>query len=221
MNLESDLFKKYKVDFNKLIKYGFIKENDDYVYSKDFFDNNFMAIVKINKKGDIFGKVIDLDTNLEYTNIRIENVGSFANKVRELYKEILIDIRNNCYLETYFISNDANKICNYIIKKYSNKPEFLWDKYPSFGVFRNQFNNKWYALIANINGKYFNLKGDIDIINIKISEDELDNLLKINGIYPAYHMNKKSWISILLDGTVDINMIKQLIDNSYNLINKK
>lgn len=221
MNLEIDLFKKYIVDFNKLIKYGFKKENDYYIYSKIFFDNSFKAIIKVNSKGNISGMVIDLDANIEYTNFRLENIGSFANTVKELYKEILIDIRNNCYKEKLYVSDYANLICDYIVNTYSDKPEFLWDKFPSFSVFRNSNNNKWYALMANINGKYFNLEGDIEILNIKIDEDKLDDLLKIDGIYKAYHMNKKNWVSILLNGIVSLNLIKELVDRSYTLINEK
>ena len=60
----------------------------------------------------------------------------------------------------------------------------------------------------------------VEIINVKIEPNKLSDLLKINGIYEAYHMNKKNWISITLDGTLDDNMIFNLIDKSYILINK-
>lgn len=221
MNLEQELFNKYKVDFNKLSLYGFTKELDYYVYYQNFFDNNFQAIIKINKEGIVSGTVIDLDTKLEYTNIRVENIGSFANKVKELYKEILINIRNNCFDKNLFIYDEANKICEYIINKYNDKPEFLWDKYPNFCVFRNSKNKKWYALLADIKGGIFDKIGDISIINVKIDECELENLLKIEGIYKAYHMNKKSWISIILDDTLSLDEIKKIVDKSYEIIDKK
>ena len=59
MNIENEVFKRFEVDYKKLIDYGFIKENNDYLYEKEFFDNDFKAIIKINKD-EIIGKVIDL-----------------------------------------------------------------------------------------------------------------------------------------------------------------
>ena len=40
-------------------------------------------------------------------------------------------------------------------------------------------------------------------------------------IAPAWHMNKKHWISVILNGTVPFELISALIDNSYELTNKK
>ena len=213
----NDLFKKYKIDFPKLEQFGFIKEADYYLYSRNFFDNNFKCIIKIDKLGNIEDKVIDLDTNLEYLNIKLVNGNAFVLKVQELYKEILLEIRDKCFIEKYFIYDISNQICNYIYDLYGDVPEFLWKNAP-YGVFRNKENNKWYAIIMNIDGKYCNLKGNIEVMNVKIKEDELDNLLKEKGIFKAYHMNKKKWISILLDGSVDIKRILDLIATSYDLI---
>ena len=62
--------------------------------------------------------------------------------------------------------------------------------------------------------------GEIEVMNVKINPNDLDNLLKMNGIYKAYHMNKKYWITIILNDTLKDKDIIKLIDNSYNLINK-
>ena len=62
--------------------------------------------------------------------------------------------------------------------------------------------------------------GLIEVINVKINPNDKDNLLKIEGIYEAYHMNKKSWISIILDDTLSDDLISELIDNSYKLVSK-
>ena len=40
--------------------------------------------------------------------------------------------------------------------------------------------------------------------------------MKIKGFYPAYHMNKKSWISIILDASVSTETIEKLVKISYN-----
>ena len=218
MKIEKEIFQKYRVEFNKLREYGFIENNGKYIYTKNFLNDNFKCIVIIDKQSKIEGKVIDLDTNLEYTNIRLKISGSYINMVKNSYKKILLDIRNNCFKENFFIYSFSNLVCDYIYNKYGNKPEFLWDNSLS-GVFRNKNNHKWYAIIMNV--KEFNGKRNVEIINVKINQIDKNQLLKEEGIFEAYHMNKKQWISIILDGSIKIDRIYKLIDDSYKLIERK
>ena len=51
----------------------------------------------------------------------------------------------------------------------------------------------------------------IEIINVKIDPSIKEELIKNNDIYEAYHMNKKSWISLKLDDTLSDELIKDLI----------
>ena len=220
MNIEKDVFKRCSVNYDKLIQYGFTKNNDSYIYEKEFLDNSFKAIIKIDKDGIINGKVIDNETLDEYTNIRLEISGEFVNKVREEYKNILLDIRNNCFDNNYFISEQANRITKYIKDKYLSDPEFLWDKFKGYGVFRNNNNNKWFGIIMNIDlAKLSNGSGEVEIINVKIKENKVSDLLNKKGYFKAYHMNKKDWISIVLNDTLKDNEILLLVDESYQLIN--
>ena len=220
MNIEKEVFQKYKVDYSKLEEFGFKKELDNYIYTKNFLDNDFKCIVTIDKLGNVQGQVIDLNTEEEYFNLRLETLGTYVNMIKEKYKEILIDIRNNCFEENYFVYDESNLICDFIYKTYGDKPEFLWDKELN-GVFRSKLNNKWYAIIMNINGKYLGKTGNIEVMNVKIDENDLDNLLKEDNIYKAYHMNKKKWISILLNENDNLNRVEELIKNSHNLVNKE
>ena len=133
--IKSDLYEN-----NNLIKTKFENKvfNKD-IYKKKFMNNNFKAIINIDNNSNISTKVIDLSTNEEYISINIDTLqGEFINKVRNLYKDILIDIKDNCFIKDYFITSQANRITNYIIDKYKDTPEFLWEKYPGFGIFRNK-----------------------------------------------------------------------------------
>ena len=69
--------------------------------------------------------------------------------------------------------------------------------------------------------KLDNGSGNVDVINIKLDPDEIVDLLHKKGFYKAYHMNKKSWISIVLDNTLDDNNIFKLICKSYDNVSKK
>jgi predicted DNA-binding protein (MmcQ/YjbR family) len=55
-----------------------------------------------------------------------------------------------------------------------------------------------------------------DVINLKLDKDESPELLKSEGYYPAYHMNKKYWITITLDETVKDSDIMKLIEESHS-----
>ncbi len=61
-----------------------------------------------------------------------------------------------------------------------------------------------------------NSTGEIEIIDIKLDSKEIEDLLKQDGFYPAYHMNKKSWITAILNNTVSDEKLMELIKESYS-----
>lgn len=203
MSIEEKIFSKSKVDFDLLLKYGFKKEKDNYIYNKVI--DNFNVQITVNNKGIIIGKLFDIDTNEEYTNIRLNNNGVYSSLIKEKYINILNDIKDKCFKNEYFLSKQANEIADYINKKYDDKPEFLWEKFSGYGVFRNKDNKKWYAIIMNITEDKIGLTSSkkIEIINVMNNDSIIDN----KKIFEGYHMNKKSWITIKLDNGMNINEI--------------
>lgn len=217
MTIEETIFNRYLIDENKLLEYGF---NSDYVYTVDILDNTFKVIITyVDKK--ITGKIIDLSFDEEYTNFRIERSGEFNLKIRSEYERMLLDIRDKTCTKRTYIYDQANRINEFIYKKYSASPDFPFKSSPYHGVYRNK-DNKWFSILIVIpfNKIDKNKFGLIEVINVKINPNDKDNLLKIEGIYEAYHMNKKSWISIILDDTLSDDLISELIDNSYKLVTK-
>ncbi|MBU9877727.1 MAG: MmcQ/YjbR family DNA-binding protein [Thomasclavelia ramosa] len=82
---------------------------------------------------------------------------------------------------------------------------------------------KWYGLIINIPYRCLNIdkEGKVDILNVKNTPEKINALIDHIHYFPAYHMNKKHWISILLDRTVQITQVEKLLDESYQLVTKK
>ncbi len=113
----------------------------------------------------------------------------------------------------------------YIAEQYHSDAEYPWIKFPEYCVFRHGNNQKWFALIMNIPKSKIGLKGNekIDILDVKCDPIMIGSLLNQKGFFPAYHMSKASWITIALDGSVDDEKIKLLIDMSHELTasNKK
>ena len=219
MTIEEDIFKKYTTNFKKLIEYGFSENKTVYYCEKLFRNNEFKAFIEVSKKGIITGKVYDLENNDEFLPLKVETQqGVFVAEIREEYKAILTNIRDNCFSKNYFISPQANRITNLIIKKYGDNPIFMWEQFEGYGVFKNADNNKWYGIIMNIDYSKLGLnnKNPVEVINVKLNKDKIQELLKKDGYYPAWHMNKKSWITIALDETLADSEIINFIGESYS-----
>ncbi len=219
--IEIEVFKKANFNFQKLEKYGFKKDNDIYKLVKTILNDKFKIIIEIDKNGTIIGKVLDIKINDEYSNFRGNTLGDFSSKVKSEYLAILNDIKSKCSDITYFSENQVNRVCNYIIDKFKINPEFLWEKFPGYGVFRNKDNNKWFAVILNINKSKFNGEDkEVEVINVKVNPNNIEELLKRTNYYEGYHMNKKHWVSIILDDKVLDKEIFELVDEAYLLIKK-
>ena len=101
--------------------------------------------------------------------------------------------------------------------------DYPWPDSPEYTVFRHVDNHKWFALIMTV--QYTTIKvnqtGTVDILNLKCDPDLIDDLIKAPGILPAYHMNKRHWITIRLDQFENLDLLGSLIDKSYGLTSKK
>lgn len=78
------------------------------------------------------------------------------------------------------------------------------------------------TLVFKVMGKMYALSGidTFDFINLKCDPEYAIELReKYDGsITPGYHMNKKQWNSVYTNGRVPDDLIRKLIDDSYNLI---
>jgi predicted DNA-binding protein (MmcQ/YjbR family) len=77
------------------------------------------------------------------------------------------------------------------------------------------------TLVFKVAGKMFALI-DIDeaeSINLKCDPERAVELREqYGGIIPGYHMNKKHWNTVSLNGSIDIRFVYELIDHSYDLV---
>lgn len=226
MNIEDKIFQRYSPDFNKLEKYGFRKNDYCFKYDKLFKNGVFKAVIVINSDGQITGTVYDLENDDEFLPLRIGDAnshGSFVSEIRVEYEEILVDIRENCFIKKYYIYPQSNRITNLIIKKYGDEPEFLWKTTPGSGVFRNQESGKWYLAILDVDRSKIqkNRKGIVEVALIKLHPENVVKITKQEHFYPGWHMNKKYWITVILDETVSDDKIMELIEESHSFTVKK
>ena len=106
-------------------------------------------------------------------------------------------------------------------EKYSNQLEYLWEKSPDTAVLRHEGNKKWYAVLMKISWDKLEKGGEGQVEAVNLKHDQVADLLSKKGIYPAFHMNKRYWISVALDDTLSDEEVLELIEKSWNLTTKK
>lgn len=78
------------------------------------------------------------------------------------------------------------------------------------------------ALVFKVMGKMFALiSEDTDPLrmNLKCDPDDAQALrAQHQAIIPGYHMNKRHWNSLYLDGSLSLELVAELIDHSYDLV---
>lgn len=116
-----------------------------------------------------------------------------------------------------------NDVIEYIKETYEIIPECLFKSDPECCVFRHHHSKKWFGIIMNISADKVGLEADtyIDVLNVKCEPQMVAVLNCQSGFAPAYHMNKKHWLTILLDGSVQKEQIVQLLDISFELTKKR
>lgn len=228
MDITQEVFGRRRPIHKKLLDYGFKADShsNSLVYRAPFMDEALTAEVSVHfsPSGDssVICQALDTDTGDEYALINIaSSTGAYVGAARDEYRVLLEQIAKECFYDVPFCSDQANRLSGMIENTYGVLPENPFSNVDHVGVFRDPCSGKWFGLIMQIaKGKLLDEpdKEPIEIINVKIDPDQLSELLKEPGIYPCYHMNKKKWISIALDDSLDDGRIFELIRKSYNLI---
>ena len=213
--MEEEIFKKSIFQIDKLLEYGFIKKDNDYQYKKRMTKKNFEIILTFSNN-QIKGIIWDKDLNDEYRNYRISSqVGEFTSSIRKEYQELLLDIKKKCTYNNTYVFPQSNRIAKIIKEKYQDDPEFLWND-DKTSVFRNPMNKKWYGIIMFVNKNRLAMEDKmVEVMNVKLDPLLIEELIQKKGYYKAYHMNKKYWISIILDETLDDEEIQKRIEESH------
>lgn len=118
-----------------------------------------------------------------------------------------------------YLFSQTKEIIDYIADEFSDTPEFLFMDSDT-AVFRKGERKKWYAVIMTISKQKLGLSSDeiVEVLNVKLNPDEIALLTDKVNYFSAYHMNKKHWCTIPLDGSVDTDEICYRIGQSYALV---
>lgn len=118
-----------------------------------------------------------------------------------------------------YLNFQTKDVVDFIISTFNDEPEFLFTDSDTT-VFRKGERKKWYAVIMTVSKRKLGLNSDefVEVLNVKLNPDEIALLLDRVSYFPAYHMNKKHWCSIILNGSLDFDEICYRITQSYSLV---
>jgi predicted DNA-binding protein (MmcQ/YjbR family) len=78
------------------------------------------------------------------------------------------------------------------------------------------------TLVFKVKGKVFlltSLDSETFRFNVKCDPDKAVELReRYDAIQPGYHMNKKHWNTVIVDGRLSQQLLREMIDDSYNLV---
>ena len=110
----------------------------------------------------------------------------------------------------------------YCLSTYGTSPDYPFDEDFETAVFRHIDNRKWYAIVMRVSRSKFGIDSDevIDVVNLKLPTEMFGSFGAPDGVYPAYHMNKLHWISVLLPDAPD-DVVQFLTNVSFEATRAK
>ena len=217
----SHIFSSAKPLREKFAAFGFKKRGDSLVCKKALAGGDFYATLTICGE-TLTAHVYDAATDELYAPFDMRGArGAFVAAVREEVQKIVDDFYERC-----FESEDIHKkYFDFIERQFNCKADFPWaqegaaKRYSDAAVFRCP-NQKWFALVMEISYKNLGLASDEKVftVNLKADPERVADLVDKKTIFPAYHMNKKHWITVLLTSATDFELLRSLTEQSRVLV---
>lgn len=215
--------KNKSVAFGKLENFGFRQAAENFLFEKKICDSQFLMEIKISSDGKIFTKITDNFSGEEYILHLVEGAaGSYVGAVRQEYEEVLKNFLETCCESNIFRGEITQEIIKFVREKYGDELEFLWERLPDAAIWRRKDSRKWYGALMNISERKLKLDSEknVDILDLHGDPDEIKKIVDGEKFFPGWHMNKKSWFTVRLDGSVSVEEICELLEKSYTLAAK-
>lgn len=204
-----------KLSEQKLLQYGCSKEGMTYRCIRKLKAPDFYAVITYEGQ-ELHAEVYDAQLREPYTPFHVPGAnGSFVSSIREEVEELLEDMVQQCI--------DGNpyrtRILDYVAERYQSYPQFPWKSAPEHGTLKTA-KGKWYGVIMHIPYRSLGIDVDgmTDVCNLKNCPEFIQELIDYKCFYPAYHMNKTYWFTILLEQKLSWKQLQKLIDESYRLV---
>ena len=118
-NLEN-MLKNKAIECNRLVEYGFKKQENKYIFKNKIYNKQFEIVVIISDKQKT-SKLIDLANDEEYIMVDIQDcAGKFVGEIRQEYEKTIQDIINKCTIDEIYKNQQSKEVIRYIKEKYDD-----------------------------------------------------------------------------------------------------
>ena len=214
-------FAHLRVRFSTLEPFGFRHNGrNGWLYAEPIADTSLECRVSISPKGLVAEKVIDLGTGDEYSQYRMADAnGRFVGQVRVAVTSLLKRIASSCFERDEFRMKLSRALLEAVRERWQEELEFLWEDSPEYAVLRRTDTGKWYAVLMRLPKRKFGLDSDevSEFLLLRIPKDEAEIIHDDKRFLPAFHMNKRTWFAIPLDGGVGFDEILLRMSQSREL----
>ena len=217
----SYIFRSAKIKKDSLTAAGF-ETSDGTMYTKNTTVSNgaFNANITLSLSDQTLTvHLFDSATGERYALFDMPSShGAFVASLREEVQQLIDEIKSKCF-ET---SDQKDDYIAWIKTQFDAEPDYPWPDDASGSFVLRCPNGKWFALVMRIKYKQLGLIGDesVWVVNMKADQDEIPNLIDNKSIFPAWHMNKKHWITVLLTAVTDFEKLCELTQKSYKLVSR-
>lgn len=217
-----DIFYKKKRNRNKLIRFGFAAKENRWVYDTAIMNGTFTLQVAVLENGCVDTELAEAETKEPYILYKTDAAGAFVGEVRAEIEAVLRQIAEECFEPSVFQSEQTLQIIDYVRDTYGDELEFLWPKFSDNAVWRRKDSSKWYGIVLTVSKRKLGLSTDeiAEILDLRLEQEQMSGTVDHQRYFPGWHMNKKSWYTIILDDSVPTEEICSRIDESYRLANK-
>ena len=104
----------------------------------------------------------------------------------------------------------------YCLQTYGTVADYPFEDDFETAVLRHAESRRWYALVMRVPRRKFGQESDeaVEVVNLKLPTEMFGSFGTADGVYPAYHMNKLHWISVLLPDACD-DLLQFLVGVSF------
>lgn len=216
---EARLFYKKRPVERSLLGYGFTPIAGGFSYETSIMDGQFLMTVTVIG-GQVAAALTDPATGEDYVLHRVPGAcGSFVGMVKQAYAQVLTEISEACFEIDVFHSPVTQQLISHNREVYGDELEYLWPKVPENAVWRRKDTGKWYAALLIVPRSKLGLDCEelVEIIDLRVLPENVDALVDGERYFPGFHMNKRRWYTVMLDGSVPAEELYPRIAESYEM----
>lgn len=240
----SHIFRASVPLYERFASFGFEKRNGALILKRDLAGTDFYVLLTVTGASQppasrenctssslpaasfvadtLTAEVFERETDERYVLFDVkQSNGTFVAELREQVRSLVEEFRAACFESR----NLREKYEAYVAESFECAVDYPWPDYEgdvSTAVWRCP-NNRMFALVMDITYRKFGFESDepVSVVNLKVDLDKLETLLDGKSVFPAYHMNKKHWVSVLLTGVTSREKLETMTHHSYELVKEK